>query len=75
MIIRYFSLKFPTAQKKRKYLLSLLTPIYFNTDFFYNSFSKVNYCKTFRNYKEQNDNNGEVIIFISQTNVSNKLSH
>ena len=28
-----------------------------------------------RNYKEQNDNNGEVIIFISQTNVSNKLSH
>ena len=31
MIIRYFSLKFPTAQKK-KYLLSLLT-YYFNTDF------------------------------------------
>tara|TARA_B100000035_G_scaffold110800_1_gene94064 strand:+ start:552 stop:1361 length:810 start_codon:yes stop_codon:yes gene_type:complete len=70
-----FFFEVPNCPKEKKIPIEPPHTYYFNTDFFYNSFSKVNYCKTFRNYKEQNDNNGEVIIFISQTNVSNKLSH
>ncbi len=70
-----FFFEVPNCPKDKKIPIEPPHTYYFNTDFFYNSFSTVNYCKTYENYKEQNDNNGEVIIFISQTNIAEKLSH
>ena len=46
---------------------------YFNEDFFKNSFDRIEFCKSFTNYKERNDNNGDVLVFISQTGISNNI--
>ena len=42
---------------------------YFKRDFFFNNFENISFCKTFINYKEQDDDNGDVIIFLSRSQV------
>ena len=44
---------------------------YFKRDFFFNSFQNVNFCKTFLNFEEQNDDSGDAIIFLSKSQFKN----
>ena len=46
---------------------------YFTRKFFKNAFTSYDYCKTFRNYTEQKDDGGEVIVFLSQSQINEKI--
>ena len=44
---------------------------YFKRDFFFNNFKNLNFCKTFLNFKEQDDDSGDVIVFLSRSKFKN----
>ena len=66
----FFSLKFQivTPTKKLKYEPPHIITL--PTKFFDNFFNKNTFCKTFSNYEEQREDNGEVIILLSQSNIN-----
>jgi 2-polyprenyl-3-methyl-5-hydroxy-6-metoxy-1,4-benzoquinol methylase len=42
---------------------------YFKRKFFFNHFVNANFCKTFKDYKDLEDDSGEVIILLSKANI------
>ncbi len=66
-----FFFEVPNCFLKRQIKIEPPHTYYFKRDFFFNSFKDVNFCKTFLNYEEQNDDNGDVIIFLSRSQVKN----
>lgn len=68
-----FFFEVPNCPKNKKISIEPPHTYYFNEDFFKNSFDRIEFCKSFTNYKERNDNNGDVLVFISQTGISNNI--
>ena len=65
-----FFFEVPNCHPNQKVKIEPPHTYYFTTKFFDNFFKKNAFCKTFSNYEEQSEDNGEVIILLSQSNIN-----
>lgn len=66
-----FFFEVPNCFSKQQIKIQPPHTYYFKRDFFFNNFKNFNFCKTFLNFKEQDDDSGNVIIFLSRSKFKN----
>ena len=66
-----FFFEVPNCFSKQQIKIQPPHTYYFKRDFFFNNFKNFNFCKIFLNFKEQDDDSGNVIIFLSRSKFKN----
>ena len=66
-----FFFEVPNCFSKQQIKIQPPHTYYFKRDFFFNNFKNFNFCKTFLNFKEQDDDSGNVIVFLSRSKFKN----
>lgn len=65
-----FFFEVPNCHKESSQFIEPPHTYYFTRKFFDNHFFNHNYCKTYNNYQEQKDDEGEVIVMISKASIN-----